>query len=139
MVTRAFPLKKSPKVEWFFACPQGNNACKCNSGHSFSYFSSGKEEAKAQKFNFVVTPARIDVNDMKITRQDGTVYFAKGKYEVDMDVKFTNGNTYSCNLISQGATKTGLDVMRGFRYVVTTTAISEEGSTLQSTEEIDLR
>ncbi len=135
---QVFPLKKSPNVSWYMQCPRADLRCGCRNGHSYRGFYIHSDDAKEQGFTFDIATARLDVNDMKITRQDGTTYLAPGVYKIEMETTI-NKHATSCTLVGNASTKTGLDVARGFKYTVTTQAESEEGSTLTSTQEVDLR
>lgn len=136
---QVYPLKTAPKVTWYMSCPQGDRRCYCSNGRHYSGFTVGSLEASAQNFTAELKTHRLDVNDMEITRQNGSTYFAKGTYTVYVDVLFKDDKIRRCTLLADAATKTGLDVARGFKYEVVTEAVSEEGSTLSSTQEVDLR
>lgn len=81
-------------------------------------------ELTPDRNNFVmVIPRlrRIDVNHMLITRQNGSKYLAPGEYRVTMVDEWG-----SEEFITSGQTQTGLDVLDGFKYLVTVEATDEQ-------------
>lgn len=83
---------------------------------------------------------RIDVNDMKITRQDQTTYSAEGTYSVwAADKDLEPGRPADRLLAEDMPTHTGVDVPMGLLYRVKIRAVSEEGVTLHQEYLIDYR
>jgi hypothetical protein len=80
-----------------------------------------KETPNGDGFNIRVALKRIDVNDMLITRQDGSTYYAKGRYCMYAmhDRDWTQ--------VTCASTKTGMDVPPGYRYEINVSAVTEEG------------
>ena len=67
---------------------------------------------------------RIDVNDMKVTRPNGSVYFAKGTYTVTA----TDSNNTEETVVEDAPTKTGIDVAAGLIDSIEVSALTESGA-----------
>ena len=71
---------------------------------------------------------RIDVDDMLITRQDGTQYKVQGTYTITME---------GCEVLKKAKTKTGISVPKGYAYKLHVRADSEQGLTQHQHYTID--
>lgn len=125
---RAFP-KKGASVEVFFRAGR-------NFPPMIPWFTPTN-----QGFSKTINLRRIDVNNMLITRQNGTTYRSRGSYNVLF--KKNPDDSYSSydsgSIVLQAATETGVDVPEGYIYLVQVSASSEEGSVLTHNEEVDFR
>lgn len=95
--------------------------------------------SKAQTSTMRIAVKRIDVNDVLVTRENGTTYYVKGTYRIHrkdpatsayVPVEVTLGRAGQCNYLeafSSLPTKTGVDVLPD-EYKVTVDYKTEEGS-----------
>ncbi|MCX6125093.1 MAG: hypothetical protein NTV34_10165 [Proteobacteria bacterium] len=126
-------------VKAFDAFPlKGRDVCS-EVRYSNTWLELGCFTPTEQRFRNTINLKRIDVNDMLITRENGTSYRKPGTYTAYYK---SAHNVYSSDdYLGQKthSTGTGVDVPEGFIYIIKVTATSEEGSVLTDSQEFDFR
>ena len=89
--------------------------------HNYEYLKKGELD---KGFKLITSSLkRIDVNDMLVTKDDGTTYRARGTVRITMLDKSGNKLT---TITSRMPTKRGVFVRTGFKYKVKVTASTED-------------
>lgn len=79
---------------------------------------------------------RLDVDDVAVTREDGTTFSQKGSYSVEW--RQPDGTYVTIPLLQQRSTRTGVDLVPGHYRVTVDYTTAEPPGSKQDVYEIDL-